>query len=364
MAEARKVEFDVKKHKPTYVTPAEETNKGLYFLSNTDQLKDVIVCTIYCFKSDTKGNEDACEVIKKALSKILVHYYPLAGRLTTNSEGEVIVDCTADGALFVEAEANCEIKEITKLENTLSLGVFVYDVPGDHQNIFQIPPLIVQVARGLPLKLPPFMDRTILKSRNPPKIEFQHKEEFDEIEDISNTKQLYQEELMLSRSTFYFDSEKLERLKKSAMKGGVVQCTTFEVLVAFIWKSKCQALGMHPDQQIKLIFSVDVRKRLVPPIPQGYFSNAFVQAIKFIVQCKALQPWKGHLLITTWSRLDLNMIDFGWGKAILSGPVGWPKKEIVIFLSERKGISVVLGLPASAMKIFEDLINQTSDVEK
>ncbi|KAM7273698.1 hypothetical protein ACFE04_028362 [Oxalis oulophora] len=101
MTEARKVEFDVKKHEPTYATPTEETKKGLYFLSNTDQLRDMIVRTIYCFKSDIKGNENACEVVKKALSKILVHYYPLAGRLTTNSEGKVIVDCTTDGVCFL-----------------------------------------------------------------------------------------------------------------------------------------------------------------------------------------------------------------------------------------------------------------------
>ncbi|KAF2311528.1 hypothetical protein GH714_024583 [Hevea brasiliensis] len=259
-------QLSVKQNEPTLVPPAEETEKGLYFLSNLDQNIAVIVRTIYCFKSDVKGNEDAVEIIKDALSKILVHCYPLAGRLTISSEGKLIVDCTGEGAVFVEAEANCSITEIgdTTKPDPVTLGKLVYDIPGA-QNIFQMPPLVAQVtrfkcggfvlglcmnhcmfdgigamefvnswgetARGLPLKVPPFLDRSILKARNPPKIEFPH-HEFAEIEDVSNTSKLYEEE-MLFRS-FCFDPEKLERLKRKAMEDGVLaKCTTFEALSAF-----------------------------------------------------------------------------------------------------------------------------------
>ncbi|MBA0697706.1 hypothetical protein Goari_021235, partial [Gossypium aridum] len=104
--------ISVTQGEPTLVSPAEETPKDLYFLSNLDQNIAVIVRTIYCFKSDEKGNDDAGEVIKDALRKVLVHYYPLAGRLTISSEGKLIVDCTGEGALFVKAEANCTMEEI------------------------------------------------------------------------------------------------------------------------------------------------------------------------------------------------------------------------------------------------------------
>lgn len=40
----------VKQGQSTLVTPTKETNKGLYFLSNLDQIIIVIVQTIYCFK--------------------------------------------------------------------------------------------------------------------------------------------------------------------------------------------------------------------------------------------------------------------------------------------------------------------------
>lgn len=139
-------QLSVKQEEPTLVPPAKETEKGLYFLSNLDQNIAVIVRTIYCFKSDLKGHEDAVEVIKNALSNVLVHYYPLAGRLTISSEGKLIVDCTGEGAVFVEAEANCEITEIGDITkpDPVTLGKLVYDIPGA-QNILQIPPVVAQV---------------------------------------------------------------------------------------------------------------------------------------------------------------------------------------------------------------------------
>jgi len=133
--------------KPTLVPPVEETKKGLYFLSNLDQNIAVIVRTIYCFKSEKKGNELAGEVMKEALAKVLVHYYPLAGRLTISPEGKLIVDCTGEGAVFVEAEADGSMNEIVDASkpDPATLGKLVYDVPGA-TNILEIPPLTAQVC--------------------------------------------------------------------------------------------------------------------------------------------------------------------------------------------------------------------------
>lgn len=141
-----KFELDVKRGGPSLVPPAEETEKGLYFLSNLDQNIAVPVRTVYCYKSETRGNEDAATVVKDALSKILVPYYPMAGRLTISSEGKLIVDCTGEGAVFVEAEANCEIEEIGDLTrpDPSRLGKLVYEIPGA-TNILEMPLMVVQV---------------------------------------------------------------------------------------------------------------------------------------------------------------------------------------------------------------------------
>lgn len=76
----------IKQEEPALVPPAEATYKAPYFLLNLDQAP-VVVRTIYGFKSDAKGDEDAPKVLKTALPKVLVHYYPLAGRAVNTQLG-------------------------------------------------------------------------------------------------------------------------------------------------------------------------------------------------------------------------------------------------------------------------------------
>uniref|UniRef100_A0A5B7AW28 Omega-hydroxypalmitate O-feruloyl transferase n=1 Tax=Davidia involucrata TaxID=16924 RepID=A0A5B7AW28_DAVIN len=425
--------INVKRGKPTLVPPAEETQKGLYFLSNLDQNFQVKVPTIYCFKSEERGNEKAVEVVKEALSKVLVHYYPVAGRLTFSSEGKLVLDCTGEGAVFVEAEANCNIQEIvenTKLNLLMSLGKkLVYHIPGAN-DILDMPPLVVQVtkfkfggfvlgicmnhcmfdglsgmefmnswgdmAKDLTLKVHPFLDRSILQARNPPKIEFPH-HEFKEIEDISNMSDLYKEE-MVYRS-FCFVPEKLEQLKMKAMED-VSKCTTFEALSAFVWRARSQSLKLRPDQLTRLFLIVDGRSRFDPPLPEKYFGNGVVlanalcnacelvenglsyavglvqealkkvtdsymrSAIDYLEVTRAKPSLTATLVISSWTRLSFHTTDFGWGVPSFAGRASLPVNQSALFLSrekEEEGIDVLLGLPASAMKIFQEIVEE--DIE-
>ncbi|KAK8686339.1 hypothetical protein V6N13_125364 [Hibiscus sabdariffa] len=422
--------FTVNQGEPIRVLPVEEAEKGLYYHSNLDQNIAVIMRTIYIFKSESKGNEDAVEVVKNGLSKILVHHYPLAGRLTISSEGKFIVDCTGEGVVFVEVEADCgldEIGDITKPDPNI-LGKLVYEIPAA-QNLLQIPLLVIQVTkfkcggfsigmsmnqcmldgiavmefvngwgevtRGLPLKTPPFLDKTMLKPRNPPTIEFQH-HEFDEIEDISNTNMLYEEEEMAYKS-FLFDSDKLGRLKEQAIEDGALsKCTTFQVFAGFVWRARCKALNLVPGQKTKLLFAVDGRQRFIPQLPQGFAGNGIVltysmstagelvnkplsfavglikeavklvttdsfmrSAIDYFEVTRAKPSLDGTVLITNWSKLSFYTMDFGWGEPISSGPVALLRKQVLIFLphhKDKKNICLLLGLHVSAMNAFEHLM--------
>ncbi|XP_015865866.3 omega-hydroxypalmitate O-feruloyl transferase [Ziziphus jujuba] len=434
------LELKVKRGEPTLVLPEEQSNnnyKGLYFLSNLDQNIAVIVRTIYCFKSseDQKPNENAGEVIRNALKKVLVHYYPLAGRLAISEEGKLVINCSQlQGVVFVESEAYCELEEvgdITKPDPD-NLRKLVYDIPGA-KNILEMPPMVAQVtkfkcggfvlglcmnhcmfdgigamefvnswgetARGLPLTVPPSLDRTILKARNPPKIEFLH-QEFSEIKDISITTNIghYEEDDKFVYESFCFNPEKLEKLKIKAKgnNAGLGKCcTTFEALSAFVWRARTKALGLDPEQDTKLLFAVNGRHKFSPPLPKGYFGNGIVltnsicqakellekplsfaagkvqeaikmvnddymrSAIDYFEVTRARPSLVSTLLITTWSRLSFYSTDFGWGEPVLTGPVALPEKEVILFLlhgKERKGINVLLGLPAPAMNIFQELM--------
>jgi len=130
---------------PALVPPAEETPKGPYFLSNLDQNIAVIVQTVYCFRGAGDGSS-ASVVLRESLAKVLVHYYPLAGRLTISGEGKLAVDCTGEGAVFVEAVADCamaDIGDVTEPDPSV-LGKLVYSVPGA-KNILEMPLLVAQV---------------------------------------------------------------------------------------------------------------------------------------------------------------------------------------------------------------------------
>ncbi|XP_072950255.1 omega-hydroxypalmitate O-feruloyl transferase-like [Typha angustifolia] len=423
-------ELIVKQGEPSLVAPAEETQKGLYFLSNLDQNIAVVVQTVYCFKEEGKGNETAVEVIKEALSKVLVHYYPLAGRLTISAEGKLIVDCTGEGAVFVEAEADCGMAVIGDIAkpDPATLGKLVYNVPGA-KNILEIPPLVVQVtrftcggftlglgmnhcmfdgvgamefvnswaetARGLPLSVPPFLDRSLLRSRVPPSISSPH-HEFAEIPDVSEAAALYKEELLYR--AFSFDQSKLLHLKSKAMDDAPTTFTSFEVLSGFIWRARTQSLKLSHNQKTKLLFAVDGRSKFNPPLPNGYFGNGIVltncicdagellekplsfavglvreavrmvtdeymrSAIDYFETTRARPSLASTLLITTWSRLAFHATDFGWGTPAQAGPVTLPEKEVVLFLAdgkETRRTNVLLGLPSSAMVRFQEIMKDT-----
>lgn len=56
---------------------------------------------------------DPVAMIRAALAEALVSYYPLAGRLVElrAAGGKLLVDCTAEGVVFVEADANVQLED-------------------------------------------------------------------------------------------------------------------------------------------------------------------------------------------------------------------------------------------------------------
>ncbi|KAK9284285.1 hypothetical protein L1049_023455 [Liquidambar formosana] len=423
----------IKKSEPVLIQPAEMEPHGdqFYFLSNLDQNFNGAIRSLYCFKLDDKEcGQPVCDVIKQALAKVLVHYYPLMGSLTRGSDGKLIVKCTNQGVPFVEAFANDDLEvlgDIT-IPDPAMIGNLLYTIPGA-KSVLEMPLLTVQVtrfkcggfvlgmtinhcmvdaisakefvnswaetARGISLTIPPFLDRSILRSRQPPEVKYCH-HEFMDIEDISNISGLYQEGQMLYES-FHFDSEMLARLKKSAMEDGVISsCTNFTVLAAFVWRARSKALNMKPHQQTKLFFAVDGRSKLInPPLPKGYFGNGIVQTscictageliekpfsfavelvenakkkvtedyiwstIDFFEVTRAGPSLDGTLLITSWTGIPFDTVDFGWGEPTQFRGIVW-NKETVLFIPSKKekgGITLRLTLPLTAMNNFQQLID-------
>ncbi|KAI3994235.1 hypothetical protein MKX01_012492 [Papaver californicum] len=118
------------------VPPAEETPKDIHFLSNLDTVVHMID-TIYCFnKTFDVDRLDATEVIKDGLAKVLVHYYPFAGRITMNEKGKFMT------------EANLTLNEIGDFTkpDPVTYGKLVYGLL-DPGNILQNPLILAQVTK-------------------------------------------------------------------------------------------------------------------------------------------------------------------------------------------------------------------------
>ena len=141
--------FSIKKSQPILVQSEGVTHaKEFYFLSNLDQNIAVIIQTVYCFKQDgMNSSKNVANVIKQALAKVLVHFYPLAGKLTISPDGKLIVECSNDGVPFVEAVADCSIDvlgDISTIPDPAMLGELVHTVP-EVKNILEMPLLTAQV---------------------------------------------------------------------------------------------------------------------------------------------------------------------------------------------------------------------------
>ena len=253
-----------------------------------------------------------------------------------------------------------------------------------------------ETARGLPLSTPPFIDRRVLVPRQPPLIQYPH-DTYLELDDVSDISSLYMNEEMANES-FYFAPEKLTKLKQIATEDGVIEsCTSFTVLTALVWRARSKALKMRPDQKTRLLFVVDVRSKLETPLPRGYFGNGIMltscvctagelnekplsfavevvqnainivtedfirSAVDYIEVNRPRVSFTATLLLTSWSRLSFNTADFGWGEPVQSGCASLTEKVMAIFLSggkgdRKKGITVLLGLPASAMETFKEVM--------
>lgn len=75
----------------------------------------------------------AAQVIREALPKVLIPYYPLAGRLTGEVSGELQVDCCERGVRFIEATAEGTLAQFGYFED---MELVPYDqlVPARYQD--------------------------------------------------------------------------------------------------------------------------------------------------------------------------------------------------------------------------------------
>ncbi|GJR16711.1 benzyl alcohol O-benzoyltransferase-like protein [Tanacetum coccineum] len=133
---------------PELIYPAEPTPIELKPLSDIDDQDGARfqIPMIQIYRGDPTKNRNPAIVIREALAKLLVPYYPFAGRLREGPGRKLFVDCSGQGVLFIEADVDGTLDQFgeTLIPPFPCMEELLYDVPGSSE-ILDSPLLLVQV---------------------------------------------------------------------------------------------------------------------------------------------------------------------------------------------------------------------------
>eukprot|EP00253_Pinus_taeda_P010182 PITA_10182 len=315
---------------PFAVYPAEPTPRRSMFLSNIDQTLVSTVATITFFPACAHMAFD--EIVQRyvdALGRLLVHYDFVAGRLALNEdEDRLEIDCNGAGVFFAVGMSDLALEELKDIKfpnpafrqlilqdyvsqsHLQDLPLFTLQVTRfkcggftvgaglnhclfDGISSFDFTVNLASIIKGETLEVTPDLDRTILKARVPHKIDHDHLE-YTNLCDIPRRVTVSSERdgggaltesepikipprPNLVLKLFPVSVEMLNSLKEKAMEDGKIKkCTSFEVVTAHLWRARSLALEMQNDEISTVLFPVEFRARMEPPLPREYAGNAVV----------------------------------------------------------------------------------------
>lgn len=102
--------------KTMMVKPAEKTPRRSLQLSILDRMNNYPVhnSSVQFYRPDPRagaGEFFAADILRESLSKLLVAFYPMAGRYRTDDDGRIEIDCNEEGVFFVEAESGSAVDD-------------------------------------------------------------------------------------------------------------------------------------------------------------------------------------------------------------------------------------------------------------
>ncbi|KAF8687809.1 hypothetical protein HU200_042747 [Digitaria exilis] len=308
--------FTVRRQPAVLVAPAGPTPRELKRLSDLDD-QDTLwlqISSIQFYRSKRGNKDDPVEVIRDALSKALVHYYPFAGRLREHDDGrKLTVDCTAEGVLFVEADADVPLEHFgdALLPPFPCLEELIFDVPGssdilntplllfqvtrltcggfilcvrlnhtmaDAQGMAQFLGAVAELARGaLAPSVPPVWERHLLEARNNPP---PHAPALLHDNSSSIMVSLHDREQLRHRS-FFFGPKEIAAIRAELSPELQKRATKFDTIAGWLWKFRTVALAPDDSNEVMpLAIIVNARgRRSSIVIPAGYYGNAFVAPV-------------------------------------------------------------------------------------
>ncbi|XVF20399.1 hypothetical protein REPUB_Repub11eG0195100 [Reevesia pubescens] len=461
MATQDNISFLVDKKDVVLVKPFKPTPSELLSLSTIDNDRNLeLIChSVFVYQANDdfcngdhspdevkpKDSElkDPASIIEEALSKALVYYYPLAGKLKRQSDGKLRITCNADddGVPFLAATANCQLSSLNYLDgiDVESAKQLAFDFLSESDDGYQ--PLVLQVTKflcgGFTIALS--LSHSICDGFGASQF-FRALAELASGKSEPSVKPVWEREILVAKpieeipkfivdkdsaatspylpttdivhECFYITEESIQRLKMSVMKESKDEfvkesVTSLEAIAAYVWRARFRALKLNSDGNTLLCMAVGIRRTFNPPLPEGYYGNAFTsanttmtgkdldegsltKAVKHIKESKKPASNNDYIrklmsineklreqnmkfegangatmVITDWRQLGLlEEVDFGWKGSVNMIPLPWNMfgyVDLVLLLppckldeSMKGGVRVLVSLPRAAIAKFRE----------
>jgi shikimate O-hydroxycinnamoyltransferase len=115
--------------------------------------------------------------------------------------------------------------------------------------------------------MPPCFDHKLLSARSTRTVLYDHPEYKPEPAPVHAA----------TASTYASAIITVSKQQVSALKDQCAGASTFRAVVALVWQCACRARALPQDAETRLYSMIDMRARLAPPLPQGYFGNAVIR---------------------------------------------------------------------------------------
>ncbi|GAA0147224.1 acetyltransferase [Lithospermum erythrorhizon] len=366
--------FSVTRKNIELVRPTKPTPHESKLLSDIDDQEanriDLPTIPFYRRREPPLERKDPVKVIRDSLAVALVFYYPLAGRLRELRGRKLMVECTSERMLFIEADASVKLEEFgedgIRPPSIPCLDQLIYVVPSS-SGIINSPLRLIQVtrlicdgfilaicfnhtkldgfalikiltamgeiARGiLTPSVLPIWQRELFCSRHPPRITHIHPEYDQFPNEIRVPRYLHKPDSLIPRSFFFGPEEISTLMSKLVSNNSRKISSSFNLVAACVWCCRTIVLQFDPTDEVRFLCVV---RPLIPITTAGELVENVDFAVELISKIK-FKATKEHLhsvadfmvlkgrppfsLVRTYVVSDNTSItnenvDFGWGKS-------------------------------------------------
>lgn len=263
------------------------------------------IAVIYAFRPPNPSNK----TIEEGLRRTLAEYREWAGRFVEDEEGRRCILFNDAGMRFVEAFCDYPlgymdkpspeylelhpplegVEELAQVQLTrFSCGSLVVGFTSQHMVADGLATsnfLVAwgRAARGLSVQPLPFRDPALFLPRNPPRIQFDHRS-LEYIEksrsDVSAVDSALLDTIEVHKAHFSADFLLKLKANASANSGMRKPYTTFDSLIAHLWRQITRARGLRLTDTTEMRIAVNGRARMTNPrVPLEYFGNLVLWAV-------------------------------------------------------------------------------------